>query len=98
MRQNGWFEDRLRSRRLSGASAERQSRIVKMAIEHLGGAPAAMAFLNGPDAMLGGTPLAIAIRTDAGFRKVAQRISPLYEPDMPVRRYPPLPIGMMTTG
>ncbi|KRB86243.1 hypothetical protein ASE00_05805 [Sphingomonas sp. Root710] len=69
-----------------------------MAIEYLGGAPAAMAFLNGPDAILRGTPLVIATRTDAGFHKVARRISPLHQPDMPVRRYPPLSAGEIIAG
>lgn len=69
-----------------------------MAIERLGGGTAAMAFLNSPDAMPGGTPLAIAVRTDAGFRSVARRISPLYEPDAPVRRYPPLLAATMISG
>ncbi|KKC27786.1 hypothetical protein [Sphingomonas sp. SRS2] len=89
MRHNGWFERRLRTPKLRSASIDRQSRIVKMAIEHFGNGPAAMAFLNTADAQFGGTPLAVAVRSDVGFRKVARRIAPSYEPAKPVLRYPP---------
>ena len=56
MRHNGWFEERLRTRKLGSASIERQSRIVKMAINHFGCGPTSMAFLNGTDTGLDGTP------------------------------------------
>ena len=91
MRHHGWFEERLRARKLGSASIERQSRIVKMAIEHFGGGQAAIAFLNGADADLGGTPLAIATRSKAGFQKVAQRFPSLFQPEESVLHYPPLP-------
>jgi hypothetical protein len=93
MRHNGWFEERLRARKLGSASIERQSRIVKMAIEHFGGNQAAIAFLNETDDHLGGSPLAVATRSEAGFRKVVRRLSPYLEPERPVRRYPPLSRG-----
>ena len=91
MRHNGWFEERLRARKLGSASIERQSRIVKMAIEHFGSSKAAMAFLNGEGGDADISPLAVATRSKAGFCKVARQLSPLFELQDPVRRYPPLP-------
>ncbi|MET0375552.1 MAG: hypothetical protein ABW128_15020 [Rhizorhabdus sp.] len=63
-----------------------------MAIEHFGSGSAAMAFLNAADARFGGTPLTAALKSDAGFRKVARHIAPSYEPSKPVVRYPPGPL------
>lgn len=98
MRHNGWFEGRLQTRKLGSAAIERQSRIVKMAIERLGGGRAAMVFLNEIHGDLGGTPLAIATASDAGFRKVAQRLSQYCEAEEPAPGYPRPPGTPLSTS
>ena len=72
---NSWFERRLRTRKLTARSMERQSRIVRLAIEHFGGMQNAVHFLNGVDPDLGGPPLAIAIASRSGFNAVLRRLS-----------------------
>jgi len=55
-------------------SAERQGSITTLAFRLLGGRDQAIAFLNEPDATLGGRPLDVATSDAEGYQRVAQAL------------------------
>ena len=58
--------------RLPRDSAERQGNITRLAFSLLGGRDAAIAFLNGDNAELGGRPIDLATASADGYAKVEQ--------------------------
>ena len=54
--------------------AERQGAISALAFQLLGGRDPAVAFLNTENSLLGGRPLAVATRSDAGYASVEREI------------------------
>jgi hypothetical protein len=74
------FKSRRFQKRIEPAAAERQGRITLLAWNRLG-ADAAIAFLNGEDAELGGRPLDLAVASESGLeaveRAIAQRATTL---------------------
>ncbi|WP_068084865.1 hypothetical protein [Novosphingobium rosa] len=67
------FQRRAQGPTLSREAADRQGRILSVAIQALG-AGGAMTFLNAHDTKLGARPLDLAIATSEGFRKVEAAI------------------------
>ncbi|WP_343615452.1 hypothetical protein [Novosphingobium sp.] len=63
------FQRRAQGPTLSREAADRQGRILSIAIQTLG-AGGAITFLNTHDTKLGARPLDLAIATAEGFRKV----------------------------
>jgi len=68
------FRNRAAAFRLSPEEAERQGRVSRLAFDTLGAAEA-IAFLNGHDDALGGRPLDLAVRSEAGIAAVAQALA-----------------------
>lgn len=59
---------------LSKDVAKRQGQITSLAFALLGGRDAALTFLNGGNAALGGRPLDLAMASDKGYHLVEQAI------------------------
>lgn len=60
--------------RLSQEEAMRQSRVTQLALKRFVDPPSVMAFLNGADEALGGTPLQVAVASPEGLLAVEQRL------------------------